>query len=325
MFIPITQSTPGTAQNLLSRIPLHQKASLRTHAAILGGCIESADSYINLDKADNLIGTLGHEIRGPIAALGQSAIFLVYEAIDVFEKLVKEYGDPEYKNKLDLIRGEELTVSKQMQSINTLMSVAIELAQQSGGIIQVHFEKANLYEVMKSASDQVSEIDYFDYRGNKHLVKFVYNEASQRMPPLVIDKNLIHSVFVNIFTNAHKYSLPPGHGKPININIYGIPQSNLNIIQVENWGIAIPSDVREKIFTPYQRGFVRDPRKARGGMGLGLYICRKFIAIHKGSIFCERSEPTFSDPERRKIEGWRTVFEIRLPLNLKEGTYEVNF
>src|SRR5262249_35477713 len=96
-------------------------------------------------------------------------------------------------------------------------------------------------------------------------------------------------------------------------------QQALQIVQVENWGLPLPHDQWERIFVRFERGMQPDRYKIRRGLGLGLYISRRILRAHGGGIFVKESVPTLDDPARRDNEGWRTVFEIRIPSTLPKG------
>ena len=53
-------------------------------------------------------------------------------------------------------------------------------------------------------------------------------------------------------------------------------------VQVEDTGVGIPSDQVDKLFDRYWQG----PRKV-GGVGLGLYICKKLVEAHGGQIWVD--------------------------------------
>lgn len=321
LIIPTSANITGTAQALISRLPQFHLNSLKAYAAVLGSCVETAQSHLTSENARRLIGQIGHEVQGPIAKLGQTALEVVYKTLDYFDEISENYP-----GKLDVMYNslvnEEVTVSRQMKEINTFMNVAVDMALESHGIIQVHFDTYNLYKVMKAASDEIKQADHLNYQGQKLHVDFSYNNASQTMRDLVGDRNLLQKVFVNIFNNAVKYSIATGGKRLVKIDIQSQPQQSQHIIHITNWGTPIPESNREKIFNPFERGDHQDKLRAHRGMGLGLYIARRFLSAHRGTIRCVRSEPTLDDPSRRNIEGWFTTFEIRLPFGLKKGTFD---
>lgn len=322
LLITTPPDTPSTAKALLSRLPQEHIESLKAHAAILGNCIETASSHLTAENATRLIGHIGHEVEGPIAELGQAGIDVIYKAIEFIEEIQTNNG-LELEDIIETIEKEVEVVGGQMEQINILMDVAIDMAQESQGALQVHFKTYDLYDVLERAKDEALRTEYRDYKDRKHKVVYEFNDRAKNMPKLVGDTTLLHKVFVNVFRNAQKYSLPDGSKGPIKIKVHGISQSNQNIIKVKNWGIRIPEDFEERIFNAFERGDIHDRLKARRGMGLGLYIARRFLAAHKGSIFLQEHKPNFDDPDRRDVEGWNTTFEIRLPFWQTKGTYDV--
>jgi two-component system OmpR family sensor kinase len=59
-------------------------------------------------------------------------------------------------------------------------------------------------------------------------------------------------------------------------------------IIVEDRGPGVPAELRERIFEPFARGHHRDTDRAAGtGLGLGLAICKRIVAGHRGQIAAE--------------------------------------
>ena len=107
------------------------------------------------------------------------------------------------------------------------------------------------------------------------------------------------------------------------VDVLGMRQTGMTIVQVRNWGLGIPPEDFESIFSAFTRGTVHDTMKAIRGMGLGLYISRRIIIAHKGSLDCQHSICTLDDPKRRdNWEGFETVFEVRLSQQLTEGSVD---
>ena len=105
------------------------------------------------------------------------------------------------------------------------------------------------------------------------------------------------------------------------VDLIGEPQSRWVGVKVRNWGLGVPEDRKDLIFQPWVRGGIEDYKKAIRGMGLGLYLAQRIVSAHNGSIFFT-SEPTLDDTRRIKdLEGFETVFEVRIPRDLNPGTY----
>lgn len=99
-----------------------------------------------------------------------------------------------------------------------------------------------------------------------------------------IDKERIYEVLTNLITNAIKYTQPGGH---ISIKTYN--KDNSAIVSVQDEGIGITEKEKKKLF----QKFGKIERYGKGwdlgieGSGLGLYIAKKIIRLHDGSIWVE--------------------------------------
>lgn len=324
LIVPAPANTKGSHKALKSRIPDRHLSSLAAYGSIIMTCIEVEASFLTSEKAKRLVGQIGHEISGPVSRLGQQAISASNEAIK-FARSLEAEDKSAHIDSVNAINDKKNKVARQMQRIDNLMNVAITMAQQSTGKIQVHFTKINLQDLMENVRKEINaSVELIDQNGVSRPYEISFNPALSRDYNLIGDFDLLHKSFVNIIGNAVKYSLPPGGRKKSTISVKAEPQGSQLFIVVENWGIALPHQDRELIFNAFQRGSVKDPRRARRGMGLGLYIARRFLLAHAGRVRCRYSKPTFDDPTRKSREGWTTAFEVRLPFNLKEGTYDVN-
>ena len=106
------------------------------------------------------------------------------------------------------------------------------------------------------------------------------------------DKNKLLQVFINTLSNAAKFSLQES---PISLTLSKEKKSY--IIQITNNGKGIPKGELEKIFDRFYKG----TNNYHEGMGLGLYLTKKIVEDHKGSIFIT------SDI------GKQTIVEIHFP------------
>lgn len=98
---------------------------------------------------------------------------------------------------------------------------------------------------------------------------------------LFVDKTLINQVFQNLIINAIKYSKKE---TPPVIEISAKVKKNSVLISVKDNGKGIVEDRLEEIFQLFQRG----PEKNEiEGTGIGLGICHKIVAMHKGKIWVE--------------------------------------
>jgi two-component system NtrC family sensor kinase len=111
------------------------------------------------------------------------------------------------------------------------------------------------------------------------------------LPPVAGNANYLQQVFLNLLLNARD-AMPQGGTITINTALTGYHI----IIRFSDTGVGIEKGVLDKIFRPFFT------TKGEKGTGLGLAVCHKIIAQHKGEIRVE-SEP-----------GKGTTFTIFLPV-----------
>lgn len=110
------------------------------------------------------------------------------------------------------------------------------------------------------------------------------------------DPQQLQRAINNLLNNAVKFT-PPGGS--VNLNLYTESQSAL--ILIEDNGIGIPANEREKLFNRFHRG---KNTQNYPGSGLGLAISKAVVEKHNGDIGII--------PDKEK-----TIFFIRLPLKSK--------
>lgn len=81
----------------------------------------------------------------------------------------------------------------------------------------------------------------------------------------------VEQVVVNLLTNAIKYA----SGKPITMSLSQVGDDA--VIQVRDQGIGIAPEDMKRIFEPYERASI-------SGLGLGLFISRRIVEAHGGTL-----------------------------------------
>ena len=124
-----------------------------------------------------------------------------------------------------------------------------------------------------------------------------------------MDKIRIEHVILNLFTNAIKNT--PSKGI-----IYISLTKNIDYIDIiiKDTGIGFTEDEREITF----KKFGKIDRKIKGmniiteGSGLGLYISKEIVKLHKGKVWLE---------SEGRNKG--STFIVRLPVNEKKQSFNV--
>lgn len=119
------------------------------------------------------------------------------------------------------------------------------------------------------------------------------------MPDRVVvraEARQLQAAVANVIRNAVDYS-PPWGTVTIRVAVAG----GAVVVDVEDQGIGIPESEREVIFDPLTRGSAAVSSSHRG-TGLGLFIARRVVEAHGGSIWVESQG------------GHGSTFHLRLPV-----------
>lgn len=102
-----------------------------------------------------------------------------------------------------------------------------------------------------------------------------------RWHPVVADPDRLGEVFGNLLSNAAKFA-PSGS----RITILHSCGGDRDVFSVCNQGPRVPDGERERIF---EKAYTGKEAGARAGSGLGLYIVKKLVALHGGSVWVDTS------------------------------------
>jgi len=137
-------------------------------------------------------------------------------------------------------------------------------------------------------------ISKLNFDSKKHKINIICEEPNLRV---IADPLLMEKIITNLISNALKYS--KGNKSPI-IEIKNL--KNEIKISIIDFGIGIPANERDFIFTPFFRA---NNAKNIEGTGLGLSIVKDFIEMHKGKI------------EIKSKENFGTKIILHFPQHLK--------
>jgi two-component system sensor histidine kinase KdpD len=123
-------------------------------------------------------------------------------------------------------------------------------------------------------------------------------EADCRM---LADSELLNLALTQLLDNACKYSAP---SSPVSVEVQ--ISGGCAEIRVSNTGTSITPEEQERIFERFYRGV--ETEAITPGAGLGLYVARKIVRAHGGSLDLLRDE-SLHEPGAAT-----TTFRITLPL-----------
>jgi len=201
-----------------------------------------------------LLSDISHELRSPLARL------------NVALELARRKAGPEARVDLDRI---ETEADRMNELIGRVLALARAESRPPSGPDTV----VDLGDVVRHVTD---DADYEARRQHKAVVLRVAAE-----PAVAGDAQVIASAVENVLRNAVRYT--PERSE-VEVVLDGTDREAL--ITVRDHGPGVPSADLERIFTPFHRA---EPARNRetGGVGLGLAIAQRAVAVHRGHISAE--------------------------------------
>lgn len=190
-------------------------------------------------------------------------------------------------NNLISTKMDEETREQHIEVINT----GLERIQ---GIIKqlLDFSKQTSLSISPVSVDKLIDnvLKLVEYSANRKGIK-ILKKNSDGIPEIMVDRNKIEQVFLNIILNAIQAMNGPG-----TLTIQTSINNGQCIISFKDTGPGIPPDVMPYIFDPF---FTTKP--VGEGTGLGLSVSKSIVEQHGGSISVEST-------------AGMTEFKVRLPL-----------
>ena len=193
-----------------------------------------------------------HEFRNPL----NNIAFLVSSLLRYSRQLSK-------KKKNEYLLDVEANIDRMTQMTDELLVIS-QIDSESINL------KSDLLDLVEFCQRLITE---FEETNKKSKITFHCNLSELKVK---IDKRLLWSIIVNLLSNAVKYS-----PQKAEINLYLEAQSDRFTVAIEDRGIGIPQQDRNRIFEPFHRG---KNVSNIPGTGLGLYIVKKFVDILGGKI-----------------------------------------
>ncbi|RJS21321.1 protein kinase [Corallococcus sp. H22C18031201] len=203
---------------------------------------------------DEFLSMAAHELRTPFTSL-RLQLQSLQRAVE-HERV--HLPDPEARK-----------LSRALSQTNHLVELVktlLDVSQVSGGPVTVEPGPVDLAELAREVTRRFAEA--FARVGSRLVLHTVPCPGQWDGPRL-------EQVLTNLLTNALKF----GAGRPIEVTVEAEP--GLARLTVRDHGIGIDRERQPRLFERYGRGV---SASHYGGLGLGLYLSRKVVEAHGGSI-----------------------------------------
>jgi len=224
-------------------------------------------------RKDEFLALLAHELRNPLAPIRNGLQILRLQST----------ADARLLRTINMM-------DRQMTHLVRLVDDLLDVSRITRGKLELRLQKMSLADAIAVAVETVRSV--IEAQGHELIV---------RVQPEVLevegDPDRLTQVLANLLSNSAKYT---HRGGRITLTL---ERANTDaVISVQDNGVGIPPNALEHVFDLFSQV---PPQGSRGvgGLGIGLWLVRTLVQMHRGSISAFSEGP-----------GKGSTFTIRLPL-----------
>lgn len=244
----------------------------------LGSYVEMMEAQARQEKQETkaLVTDISHQLKTPVAAL--NSCFEVLKNKDLTKDERREF---------------EGRLEEQLKSLGQLVEALVNISRMETGMIELKLTKGRIFDVILEAVNRVW------VKAQKKGIE-IEMEEEDKIEDLVLplDRKWLCEALINLLDNAVKYS-PSG----TTVTIRTVKMVSFFRIEIQDQGIGIARENYHKVFQRFYRGEEKEVQNEKGS-GVGLYLARKIIEGHHGTI-------SLDGRKMKKRKG--SVFVVQIP------------
>jgi signal transduction histidine kinase len=212
-------------------------------------------------RKDEFLATLAHELRNPLAPIG-NALALIQHAAD--DQHIQQQAHE--------------TIQRQFGQMVRLVDDLLDVSRITRDKLELRTQRVELPSVIHQAVETCQS-----------LAEGMGHELQVNLPSEQIwvhaDPVRLAQIFINLLNNACKFTEAGGV-----ISITVERQAGDAVISVKDTGIGIAPDKIDSIFEMFQQ-VDQSLERIRGGLGIGLTIVKRLVELHGGRISVQSNGP----------------------------------
>lgn len=253
------QSELGIGSEGARDLRIHAGAVALVSLLILGGVVllardTSRESRLHQMRTDFVSG-VSHELKTPIT-------------------LVRLYGETLLRHDLPDTERREFyrIITRESTRLGRLVDQILAFARIERGELKYELREGDLAPVVAGVVE-----DYRDWLAHAGFV--LEADIPEAAPPVAFDPAAVSQAVVNLLDNAAKYS---GDSRAIEVRM--AVEGQQVVIDVRDQGVGIPASEQSRIFDRFYRAAAGS---GKGGYGLGLFMVRHIMSVHRGRVEVE--------------------------------------
>ena len=245
---------------------------------------------VGKDIKDDFTNIAVHELRAPLTSIKDSSELLLNHKYTLAEDEKEQF--------LKMINRQSHLLLDQVGSI-------LDVAKLESGTFSLDKKPDTMDELI------YERIKIFTPQAERKNI-FLTCNVDGNLPIVDIDKVRMGQALNNLISNSIKFTQEGGKIIVSAKTLFNKGQQELRI-SVADTGRGISKEDQNKIFTKFYQVQSKDGKEERDGSGLGLYITKKIIDAHGGSISLDSDE------------GRGTIITLTLPVYKPEQTEAIPY
>jgi signal transduction histidine kinase len=222
---------------------------------------------------NNFLSMMSHDLKTPLARIqGMADIALAKP-----QTLSSEQKDA------------IMTIKRSSEELTEFITNILDLSRVESQQIKLNLQPKDVNKILEEV---ISKYKYLaDLKNIQIVTEF------EPLFSVKVDTELMRQVFSNLLENAIKYS-----SENTKVLITTEEMNGMVVVQVADQGIGITENEIKNIFTKFYRAKNVKNSQIKGS-GLGLYLAKYFVELHKGRINVE------------SIPQQGSTFTVEIPMN----------
>jgi len=205
-------------------------------------------------RKDEFLAILAHELRNPLAAIGNAAQVALREGAD-----------------LEAVRWSREVIARQVKNLSIMIDDLLDVSRINQGKIHLKLEPLHVAPVIARAVESVSHL----IEEKRHELNISVATGPMRVKA---DPTRLEQIVTNLVTNAAKYTDPGG-----SITVGAAHERGSVVIKVKDDGLGLTPAMLGQVFELFAQA-EKSLDRARGGLGIGLSVVKKLVEMHGGTV-----------------------------------------